>query len=361
MDVVLHYADEWVLDAVWAKIYPAVPRSVAKGSELVQAASRNGAGQAGAKLISNFTNGLAAAATAGASASSGTASGVAKAVADSDVAWESLQGVSALGRDNIVRQFLSLLTITYIGIFILYFLFAGLSYKYLFNKEMMKHPRFHKNQVRLEIECSLRAFFPLDLMTVPWFVAEVRGHSMMYSNISDYGWLYAVLSVPLFLVFTDTAIYWIHRLEHHPLIYKHIHKPHHKWLVPTPFASHAFHPIDGYAQSLPYHIFPFIFPLHRFIFMGLFVFVNLWSILIHDSDMICNSPLEKVINGPSHHTLHHLFFTCNYGQYFTTCDRLGGSYRAPKPEDDPLLAITGVGEKAKKEVANGEGESKKSQ
>lgn len=216
---------------------------------------------------------------------------------------------------------------------------------------MMKHPRFLKNQVRLEIECSLRAFLPLDLMTVPWFVLEVRGHSKLYSNISDYGLWYAILSVPLFLVFTDAAIYWVHRLEHHPRLYKHIHKPHHKWLVPTPFASHAFHPLDGYAQSLPYHIFPFIFPLHRVISIGLFVFVNLWSILIHDSDMICNSPLEKIINGPSHHTLHHLFFTCNYGQYFTGCDRLGGSYRAPRPEDDPLLAVTGVGEKKESKKA----------
>ena len=33
-----------------------------------------------------------------------------------------------------------------------------------------------------------------------------------------------------FLVFTDYCIYWIHRWEHHPLFYKWLHKPHHKWL-----------------------------------------------------------------------------------------------------------------------------------
>lgn len=42
---------------------------------------------------------------------------------------------------------------------------------------MMKHPRFLKNQVRLEIEASLKTFMPLDLLTTPWFVLEVRGHS----------------------------------------------------------------------------------------------------------------------------------------------------------------------------------------
>lgn len=40
--------------------------------------------------------------------------------------------------------------------------------------------------------------------------------------------------------------------EHHPSIYKFVHKPHHKWIVPTPYAALAFHPVDGYAQSLPY-------------------------------------------------------------------------------------------------------------
>ncbi|KNZ53924.1 C-5 sterol desaturase [Puccinia sorghi] len=58
--------------------------------------------------------------------------------------------------------------------------------------------------------------------------------------------------------------YLIHRFEHHPIVYKHIHKTHHKWVIPTPFASYAFHPLDGFLQSVPYHVFIFIFPFHRF-------------------------------------------------------------------------------------------------
>ena len=89
--------------------------------------------------------------------------------------------------------------------------------------------------------------------------------------------------------------------------------------VPTPFASHAFHPLDGYAQSVPYHLFIYLFPLHRKLYLGLFIFVNFWTILIHDSDMITGHPLEKVINGPAHHTLHHIYFTVNYGQVCSAC------------------------------------------
>ncbi|PWN22767.1 hypothetical protein BCV69DRAFT_96701 [Microstroma glucosiphilum] len=321
MDVVLHLADEYILDSVWAFLWPAHPRGV---SPLAKAATPS------QSAIANLSSHFAGWAGSSSNALFGGRQ------------WESVAGktVSALPRDSMIRQMISLSAITYVGIFALYFGFAGFSYFCFFNHDMKRHPRFLKNQVRLEIESSLAAFTPLTFMTLPWFVAEVRGYSKLYEKVSDMGLLYTILSVPFFLVFTDACIYWVHRLEHHPKLYKHIHKPHHKWLVPTPFASHAFHPVDGYMQSLPYHIFVFLFPLHRFVYMGLFVFVNCWSILIHDSDVIVNSPLETIINGPSHHTLHHLYFNVNYGQYFTGCDRLGGSYRQPKSSDDPLLDVS---------------------
>lgn len=102
---------------------------------------------------------------------------------------------------------------------------------------------------------------------------------------------------PRFLLFTDYCIYWIHRLEHHPSIYKHIHKPHHKWisefrsffretwvnllpLVPTPWAAYAFHPLDGYIQSVPYHLFVFVCPLQRHLYLGLFVCINIWTVFV---------------------------------------------------------------------------------
>lgn len=50
--------------------------------------------------------------------------------------------------------------------------------------------------------------------------------------------------------------------------------------VPTPFSSHAFHPVDGYLQSVPYHFFIYLFPLHRTLYLVLFVLVNFWSIFV---------------------------------------------------------------------------------
>ena len=53
-------------------------------------------------------------------------------------------------------------------------------------------------------------------------------------------------------------------------------------------------------------------PVHRKLYLGLFLFVNLWSIAIHDSELVpVSDRMDKIINGPSHHTLRaSRLFTC---------------------------------------------------
>lgn len=189
------------------------------------------------------------------------------------------------------------------------------------------------------------------IFTVPFFVGEVRGYAKLYDDPADAPfWLYNLVQFPLFITFTDFFIYWIHRGLHHPRVYKTLHKPHHKWIMPTPYASHAFHPLDGFAQSVPYHVFPFIFPLNKIAYVFLFAFINIWTVFIRklvilanlislsrdtadaevdDGEYVANS---SFINGAACHTMHHLYFNYNYGQFTTLWDRFGGSYRKPNDE-----------------------------
>ncbi|KAK1991028.1 fatty acid hydroxylase superfamily protein [Colletotrichum falcatum] len=243
---------------------------------------------------------------------------------------------SAWPRDSILRQCISLLIITQIGASMLYWIFSALSYYLIFDRRLEYHPRFLKNQIRQEIISSMKAVPVIDVLTLPFFLAEVRGKSLLYSRVDEYGISWMVFSALLFMVWNDITIYWIHRLEHHPSVYKYIHKPHHKWIVPTPWAALAFHPVDGFVQSLPYHVFVFFCPVQKYLYLCLFILVQVWTILIHDGDMISGHWLEKYINSPAHHTLHHMYFTVNYGQYFTWADNYFDSHRAPQPELDPL-------------------------
>lgn len=133
-------------------------------------------------------------------------------------------------RDNIYRQIISILFITQFGATSLYLIFSALSYYFIFDRRLEYHPRFLQNQIRQEIKSSLSAIPTINILTLPVFLAEVRGKSFCYSKVSDYGRPWLFISSILYLAFNDLAIYWIHRLEHHPSVYKYIHKPHHKWI-----------------------------------------------------------------------------------------------------------------------------------
>ncbi|KAF9375504.1 c-5 sterol desaturase [Mortierella sp. AD011] len=398
MDVVLDIADEYVLNGVY-QILPAIPipdlvaalAAIPKWSDL------------NTLLSSTSSSPLHTIATIGRNVAS--------------AALSSNMTLNALPTDNILRQTLSLLVLTYLGALVMYFSMSVPSYFFVFDRNHMKHPKFLKNQIRLEIQMSMKALPGIAIMTTPWLVGEVRGWSRLYTHIHSKdallnavtcnpptsviqetvaaavatatgynstvaaaaaaaaassvtaaraaklgplapivepfmdGWGYVAISVVAFLLFTDWGIYWIHRFLHHPLLYKRLHKPHHKWIVPTPFASHAFHFMDGYSQSVPYHLFVYLVPMQKFVYLALFVLVNFWSVLIHDGEYLVSNP---VVNSAAHHAVHHLYFNYNYGQYSTLWERIGGSYR--KPEDsmyDPTLRMDkSVWKKQAKDVDN---------
>ncbi|KAK4512645.1 uncharacterized protein ATC70_003349 [Mucor velutinosus] len=271
MDTVLHYADQFVFDKLYAKVWPSYTKQIAGAI------------------------------------------------------------VSSWPRDDFWRINLSLFMITCIFGWILYLVTASLSYYLVFDHDYMKHPKFLKNQVRMEIECAVGAIPWMTMLTLPFFTGEVLGKSMLYGGMPKnvYEWLYLAASVPSFLFFTDCGIYWFHRWMHHPLIYKHLHKLHHKWVIPTPFASHAFNPCDGFLQSLPYHLYVFMIPMNKYLYLFMFTFVNFWTVMIHDGEFISHS---SVINTSAHHFVHHVYFNYNYGQYFTFWDKLGNSHRQPTDE-----------------------------
>ncbi|AQZ15203.1 ERG3 (YLR056W) [Zygosaccharomyces parabailii] len=244
---------------------------------------------------------------------------------------------SLLGRSHMVRQVLSLWAIVTVFGWLLYLMSASLSYIFVFDKSIFNHPRYLKNQMTLEIKAALGAIPFMSLLTVPWFTMELHGYSRlyMYVDFENHGLRNLLVELVSFLFFTDCGVYFAHRGLHYPPVYKRLHKPHHKWLVCTPFASHAFHPVDGYIQSLPYHIYPLLMPLNKISYLCLFTFVNCWTVMIHDGNHMSNNP---IVNGTACHTVHHLYFNYNYGQFTTLWDRIGGSYRRPEDElFDPAL------------------------
>jgi lathosterol oxidase len=107
-------------------------------------------------------------------------------------------------------------------------------------------------------------------------------------------------------------VYWLHKL-------------HHKYKETTPWSAFSFHPLDGFAQSVPYHLFALFFPMHSRLYTATLMLVGLWTVNIHDRMTL----RLWGVNGAAHHTVHHVAFNYNYGQYFTWSDHVFGTFKDP--------------------------------
>jgi len=236
---------------------------------------------------------------------------------------------------SLLRQFLVTHVILNVTSTIVYFLFCGTTYWIYYlpknnNKAMWKYDGV---QLSNEIYTSVWSSFFMCALTAPIELAHVYGCSRVYTRVADYGWLYLVFSLVLFIICTDTTIYWIHRALHWPSLYP-IHKLHHRYQETTPFSAFSFHPLDGWSQGLPYHLFGFVFPMNNYLYLFLLLGVGLWTMNIHDRFTFDFFG----VNGAAHHTIHHTKFLYNYGQYFTFWDRYFKTYLEPHsitPYKDP--------------------------
>nr|KMM63899.1 C-5 sterol desaturase [Coccidioides posadasii RMSCC 3488] len=93
--------------------------------------------------------------------------------------------MSALQRDNVYRQGFSLFIITWVFGLAVYFIFATLSYVLVFDKTTVNHPKYLKNQIRQEIAQTSRALPVMAILTVPFFLAEVRGYGKIYDTFAE--------------------------------------------------------------------------------------------------------------------------------------------------------------------------------
>src|ERR1700743_34199 len=98
---------------------------------------------------------------------------------------------------------------------------------------------------------------------------RLRPHTTFYRDIHQYGWVYFLAAFPLMMLVHDTYFYWMHRLIHHPRLFKAVHLVHHRSTNPSPWAAYAFHPAEAFLESMIFVIFLFTIPInvwHLFIF-----------------------------------------------------------------------------------------------
>ena len=126
-------------------------------------------------------------------------------------------------------------------------------------KIQAKYPQF-KDYAR-EIGFSITtvfvmSFIPATILGSP----ELAKQTKFYTDINQHSMLWFLLAFPLMAIMHDTYFYWMHRLMHHPSIFKFVHLIHHKSTNPSPFAAYAFHPLEAIVEAGIFLGFCFYYP-----------------------------------------------------------------------------------------------------
>lgn len=191
---------------------------------------------------------------------------------------------------------------------------------------------FPKNQrILMEVLYSVQTtviFSTIFLLVVVVF----RPYTNLYASVSDYGLIYYLFTIPVMFLLHDTYFYWMHRVIHHPKLFRHIHLVHHQSTNPTPLAAYSFHFTESILEGMIIPIIAFTLPVHPsalilFLF-GQFV-INVYGHLGFElfPRGFQRTRIGKWINTSVAHNQHHKHFQGNYGLYFLFWDRWMGTLR----------------------------------
>ncbi|XP_033125808.1 fatty acid hydroxylase domain-containing protein 2-like [Anneissia japonica] len=162
-------------------------------------------------------------------------------------------------------------------------------------------------------------------------IVQWRGDCIL-RELPTVHWVLVELAV--FLIFEEIGFYYSHRMLHHPMFYKHIHKLHHEWTSPIGLTAIYAHPVEHVLSSLiPATLGPIIMGSHIATIWMWFVMVISSAVNAH-----CGYHLP-FFPSPEAHDFHHLKFTNCFGT-LGILDRLHGTdilFRKSKQYDRHIL------------------------
>jgi lathosterol oxidase len=216
-----------------------------------------------------------------------------------------------------------------------YIIFAGLAFlvfHVLFSKKFVGikiQPNSPKRKDYLrEILYSISSLLIISLCLYSALnKSMLRPYTRVYSSISDHGWVYFFVTIFLALVIHDTYFYWMHRLIHHPKLFKTFHLVHHKSTNPSPWAAYAFHPLEAVLEGSVVYVIVFTIPIHAYALLAFGLIMIAYNVYGHLGyeiypKWLINSPVGKWLNTSTNHNMHHKYFNDNYGLYFRFWDEI---------------------------------------
>ncbi len=241
------------------------------------------------------------------------------------------------------ENFLLAFFIVYIFIIFRYFAMVGVAYLMFWKSDYFRPRQIYKKLpefrfIRDEIywSCITSVIFAIDgvITGVLW----QKGFTKFYLRFDEYPLWYLPVSLILMMLIHEVYFYFSHRIMHHPILYRRVHKTHHASLYPSPWASFSFHPWESVIESLILPLIVMIVPVHPVVFIFYMTLMTISAIVNHLGFEVL--PLKsgetwwaRFLITATHHSEHHFYFNCNYGLYFTFLDRYLGT-ESPKYKAD---------------------------
>lgn len=221
-----------------------------------------------------------------------------------------------------------------------YFIVAGMAFLVVYvllrkrigwRKIQLRYPSdkdYRREIIDSTVSILIFALSPVIILGVP----SIRVHTQLYGAAAERGWVYFFLVFPLLFVVHDAYFYWMHRLIHHPRLFKLVHLEHHRSVNPSPWAAYAFGPIEAVLESMIFPIILYVIPVtvwHVFIFFLLSILYNVYGHLGFElyPKGFHRTLLGRWVNTSVSHNQHHRYFKGNYGLYFLWWDRWMGTMR----------------------------------
>jgi Delta7-sterol 5-desaturase len=234
----------------------------------------------------------------------------------------------------------------FVIILLRYFISAGTTHLLLYGAPehfINSHLSRLKNRppwpsIRKDIKLSVLSSIIFALGAALVMSAHDSGHTQLYSDIHLYPLWYLGVSYIAAIVLQDTYFYFLHRLFHHPALFRWCHLGHHRSNHPTPWTSFAFDPLEAIGQSLFLVGIVFILPLHFITVIAVLSTMTVWGIVNHlgIDQLPPNFPHHWCghwFTGPAHHAIHHCQYGSHFGLYFTFWDKQLGT-QAPQYEQE---------------------------
>ena len=214
-----------------------------------------------------------------------------------------------------------------IGFLIFYVIFRR---KFFYKKIQQKFPA-NSDYIR-ELGYSLLTMLIFSSIIVFLNSPAIVIYTTRYQSINEYGWYYYFSVFPLLFLMHDFYFYIMHRIMHHPTVFKYIHLVHHKSTNPSPWAAYAFHPLEAIIEQGIVVIFYFTLPIHISHLAIFFLFSIVYNVYGHLGYELYPKGFNKNwfgkwINTSINHNQHHQFFKGNYGLYTLIWDRIFGTIR----------------------------------